>query len=94
MTGLVEPEPEIARVVEFIEAWGVVETAAVWTVVEVVEILGLVELVVEVVEVVVVVIVLVAGVVRARVVVVEGEVEGAAEVVNGSGSEGQYGCNV
>jgi hypothetical protein len=50
--------------------------------------------VVEVVEVVVVVIVLVAGVVRLRVVVVEERVEGAAEVVNGSRSEGQYGCNV
>jgi hypothetical protein len=50
--------------------------------------------VVEVVEVVVVVIVLVAGVVRVRVVVVEEGVEGAAEVVNGSRSEGQYGCNV
>jgi hypothetical protein len=50
--------------------------------------------VVEVVEVVVVVIVLVAGVVRVRVVVVKERVEGAAEVVNGSGSEGQYGCNV
>jgi hypothetical protein len=42
----------------------------------------------------VVVIVLVAEVVRVWVVVVEEEVEGAAEVVNGSESEVQYGCNV
>jgi hypothetical protein len=115
MTDLMELELAIARVVELIETWGVVETATVWTAVEAVEIfgvfgtvvevvemlgvvevvwpVGLVELVVEVVEVVVIT-VLVAGVVRLKVVVVEDGVEGAAEVVNGSGSEGQYGCNV
>jgi hypothetical protein len=43
MTDLVELEVATARVVEFIEAWGVVETATVWAVVEVVETLGVVE---------------------------------------------------
>jgi hypothetical protein len=50
MTDLIELELAIARVVELIEARGVVETATVWTVEEAVEIFEVFGTVVEVVE--------------------------------------------